>query len=248
MTPLPQENRLFGKVAYPESWSGPDGPNPRSTSAFSRADLLFTVMALLLLLLVISKSNAGWREPGKQTLCANNLRQLATSLLMFGTENDDLFPRRASPAWPTTLLPFYKDTNVLVCPADTPVQYNLGRPPADNAPRSYIMNGWSDFYGGAPPPNAAPPGLMDIPEPQSTICFGEKLTESFHLWMDYWAGDDFLELELTRHAVQKSYDSTSRYKGGSNYAFVDGSVQLLGGAESLYPTNLWFIYLRTLPQ
>src|SRR4051794_15154936 len=82
---------------------------PGQSSAFSRTDLLFTAAALLLLLLVICKSNAGWREPGKQTLCANNLRQLAASLLMFATENDDVFPPRFSPAWTTSLLPFYRD-------------------------------------------------------------------------------------------------------------------------------------------
>src|SRR4051812_6916395 len=121
MTPLPATGYLLGKVVSFELSTGPERRKPGPASAFSRTDLLFTAAALLVLLFVISKSHAGWREPGKQTLCANNLRQLAASLLMFATENDDLFPKRTLPAWPTALSPFYKDTNVLVCPADTPV-------------------------------------------------------------------------------------------------------------------------------
>jgi len=216
-------------------------------SAFARTDLLFLLVGLSVALLALCTSQARSREPGKQTACANHLRQLGAALLMFATENEDLFPRRTSPAWPTSLRPFYPNTSVLICPADgeDPKTFGQNGPfPADAAPRSYLLNGWSDYYSlqNSPLFSGSSPGLRDVHSPAATIAFGEKVTSSGHYYMDIFAGDDFTELEERRHQSRSSAADVGTL-GGSNYSFVDGSVQFLGfgATNSFCPINLWFL-------
>jgi prepilin-type processing-associated H-X9-DG protein len=54
--------------------------------------------------------------------------------------------------------------------------------------------------------------------------------------MDYFAGDDYSELEQSRHGA-----GANGKGGGSNYAFADGSVRFLRFGGSLSPINLWAV-------
>src|SRR5260221_11948003 len=106
--------------------------------------------------------------------------------------------------------------------------------PALAAPRSYIFNGFNDYFKGFPTNSAAVPESI-IHEPSETVLFGEKDSASGHWWMDYWPGDDDSELEHRRHNGRAK--ST---RGGSLYAFADGSARYLAFGLSLRPINLWF--------
>src|SRR5207253_4472021 len=86
------------------------------------------------------------REPGQRISCVNNLRRLGTAALMYSSENDGQFPPRQIPFWPTRLLRYYKDLSVLRCPNDNPTRLPPNPNPADEAPRSYLMNGWDDYW------------------------------------------------------------------------------------------------------
>ena len=137
---------------------------------------------------------------------------------------------------------------ILLCPSDDvkpatgwddPVKY-----PADSAPRSYIINGWNDYFeqqGGVgwkfdQMANTIM-RMSDIPNPSETILFGEKDSTSAHFYMDFLetkAGNDFEELEHARHSGLKS-------SGGSNFAFADGSSRYLRYGRSVLPENLWAV-------
>src|SRR5258706_7250798 len=151
-------------------------------------------------------------------------------------------------AWPTALRDGYRDLRLLACPSDAPnAATGINDPvnwPADSAPRSYIINGWNDYFqqqmrsswnfnslvGTAMPENG-------IPNPTETILLGEKETTSAHYYMDFLetaAGNDFEELEHARHSGLKS-------AGGSNYAFADGSARYLRYGRSISPVNLWAV-------
>jgi prepilin-type N-terminal cleavage/methylation domain-containing protein/prepilin-type processing-associated H-X9-DG protein len=134
---------------------------------------------------------------------------------------------------------------LLMCPSDTPVSLSTyANYPVDSAPRSYIINGWNDFFQATMKTNfsmGAISGLSmsesDIPNPTDTIVFGEKETRSPHFYMDFLetdAGNDFEELEHSRHTGLKS-------AGGSNYAFADGSARYLKYGRSVTPINLWAV-------
>ena len=129
---------------------------------------------------------------------------------------------------------------ILHCPSDVPIPANFGLSntpsvyPALRAPRSYIINGFNDYFNGPKSDGLFPENA--ILEPSATVVFGEKDSASGHWWMDYWAGDDYSELEQSRHGV-----GAKGKAGGSNYGFADGSAQFLRFGKSFDPINLWFV-------
>jgi hypothetical protein len=198
--------------------------------------LLATCVALALVAALALPVFAGTRAHSDRVGCFNNLRQLGLAALKYADENDSAFPSRRLPAWPTKLLHYYGTTNILLCPEDGPNPATFGPTNADAAPRSYIMNGWSDYFGSLPSPTNVMP-ISAIDEPAQTIVFGEKETTSGHFWMDYLAFDDLSELNQGRHYASRPNHSD----GYSNHAFADGSVRLLKFGEAFFPIGLWFV-------
>ena len=126
---------------------------------------------------------------------------------------------------------------VLWCPSDVPLPANFGTNralAALRAPRSYIINGFNDYFNGSKTDGLLPESA--ILEPSATVVLGEKESGSGHWWMDYWAGDDYSELEQSRHGA-----GLRGKAGGSNYAMADGSAQFLRFGKSFDPINLWFV-------
>jgi prepilin-type processing-associated H-X9-DG protein len=208
------------------------------SNAFTRVELAAVVTALAVVVLATLPTLATTRGDSQRVGCFNNLRQLGVAMFKYADENDGTFPPRSLPAWPEKLRPYYRQLSTLACPGDGPVPRSNGSGgtnAADAVPRSYLLNGWSDYYQGLPPPGSAFPQSA-ILQPSRTILFGEKVTESGHFWMDYWQGDDYFELEQDRHGGNGKPQS-----GGSNYTFADGSVQFLRWGESLQPEILWFV-------
>ncbi len=82
------------------------------------------------------------------------------------------------------------------------------------------------------------PGIAEtvIREPSDTIIFGEKEQSSGHFFMDYYAYDDEKQLDEQKHSSANRPNS-----GGSDYAFVDGSVRFLKWGKSFDPINLWAV-------
>jgi prepilin-type processing-associated H-X9-DG protein len=71
---------------------------------------------------------------------------------------------------------------------------------------------------------------LEVRKPSETILFGEKKTGSFHVHMDIYQGSKGNDIEEVDHG---------RHNGGSNFAFVDGSVRRLTKYQELTPENLW---------
>jgi hypothetical protein len=185
------------------------------------------------------------------------MRQLGLSMQMYADDNEGLYPVHTVNAfpggsWPSSLLDYYKETKVLVCPSDiNPVSNMSANSNADRAPRSFILNGYNDYFeaqgitlsgiDGKSVPESA------IREPSETVLFGEKMGEtmpagyaSIHFYMDFMELDpltlepnDFAEVDHDKH--MKSANGL----GGSNYAFSDGSTRYLKHWASITPVNLW---------
>jgi hypothetical protein len=128
--------------------------------------------------------------------------------------------------------------------------------PADSAPRSYLINGWNDYFRTALSQQQFDSQYMagsysgslkdsSIPHPESTIAFGEKNTARGDYYMDMFeilgpgsGGNDFDGVvEQSRHGSR----GAGTRSGGSNHAFVDGSVQFLRYGKGLDPLNLWAV-------
>ena len=213
----------------------------RTLQAFTRIELIASVAAVALLGCTTLPLLAATRGGSERAGCFNNLRQLGIALLSYADDNGGTFPPRGvRPFWPERLRLYYKEIAILTCPSDGPrPQSSLGSPTniADASRRSYILNGWNDYFSKHGLPLTQPFPESAIAEPAQTILFGEKATDSGHFWFDYNQIDDFTVLENGRHFRSGSNSAS----GASNHTFADGSVRLLKWGTAFYPTNLWAI-------
>jgi prepilin-type N-terminal cleavage/methylation domain-containing protein len=242
----------------------------RARSAFTLVELLvvIAIIAILAALLLPALSKA--KSQAQSARCQSNLRQLNLALLGYAHDFRDFDPpRQGIPYWTQPLFPYYGSTEgVLKCPADTRAPTKIPWPPdlhqpssgqlpfdADGSHRSYLANGWNDYFKETLPPeamarfqvilNTTPSRfaweysirLGAIPIPSDTVAFGEKKSVSPQAYMDFLqgqaGGDDINEVEHGRHGA------SGPRTGRSNFAIVDGSVRSLPYGRSITPVNLW---------
>jgi prepilin-type N-terminal cleavage/methylation domain-containing protein/prepilin-type processing-associated H-X9-DG protein len=227
-------------------------------AAFTLIELLVVIGIISILASMLLPAVSRAKDSAKRIACLNQERQLALALHMYADDNGGFFPPRVQTnRWCTTLRPFYQDLRVLKCPADiwakpsTNPASGLSHRPAESAARTYLINGFDDYYrtvvgrAGMPTFRRLGNGEIvinerNIPEPSGTITFGERdnrpgARPQYH--MDFDALDDLNGLNQSLHANAMR---TGR-GGGSNYAMVDGHIQFLRYGRSFNPINMWAV-------
>jgi prepilin-type N-terminal cleavage/methylation domain-containing protein/prepilin-type processing-associated H-X9-DG protein len=225
----------------------------RAMSAFTLIELLVVIAIIGILAAMLLPALGKAKESGRRIACLNNLRQLELSVKMYASDNDDFLPPRSSVSrWPTRLQDGFRSANILRCPTD-------GRDPksggvnsnyvADTWPRSYIHNGFNDYFQstlntdewGQYVAGTLERGMREavILHTTDTIIFGEKETGSDHFYMDFYEGNgnDMEEIEQSRHQGSGPKSNS----GGANYAMADGSARFIKFGKAMGPLNLWAV-------
>jgi type II secretory pathway pseudopilin PulG len=124
-------------------------------------ELLVVIAIIAILAAILFPVFAQAREAARKTACISNVRQLATAMMMYVSDNDGSYPPRMPnpPAgtgmpckpcrtidWRPYAMPYVKNDQLFVCPSDVGIPAALTNEPSNISPRAGRL---ADFKGNA---------------------------------------------------------------------------------------------------
>ncbi|MGA9778832.1 MAG: prepilin-type N-terminal cleavage/methylation domain-containing protein [Limisphaerales bacterium] len=238
-------------------------------NAFTLIELLVVIAIIAILAAMLLPVLSSAKEAGRRIACLSNMRQLSLASQMYVNDNQNAYPPRSETnSWPNRFYVNYgNNAKILLCPTDVATSFSkpatVGLSPSNNvadaSPRSYIINGWNDYFAGQF--GTANWGTLEsdmfnlgtglrqgvIVHPSQTVVLGEKRHDAGDFYMDLLEnnGNDFTGiLEQGRHdnnGVTSSQAKGAGSTGGSNYVLADGSARFIKFPQAVDPLSMWAI-------
>jgi prepilin-type N-terminal cleavage/methylation domain-containing protein/prepilin-type processing-associated H-X9-DG protein len=209
-----------------------------SVRAFTLIELLVVIAIIAILAALLLPTLGRAKDSAKSIQCLNQMRQISLATRLYAEENNDEFPRSQHSAFANRQLPWERAIVPQLGVTDgtmawTKLLQGLYHCPKDEKPGhlSYGFNyffevGAEDDYPGKPQTWRK---LTSVPKPTTTINYAEVSIGADHVMpaLGWLSGTDAAnEIASTRH------------KQRSNYAFVDGHVELLRLNQTYQPPQL----------
>jgi prepilin-type processing-associated H-X9-DG protein len=114
--------------------------------------LLVVIAIIAILAAILFPVFAQAREKARQTSCLSNMKQVATAVVMYAQDYDEMFPIGVpddwNQSWPTAVQPYIKNIGAFRCPSDSTTRdVNAGE--WAGVPISYAANGMVGWNGSA---------------------------------------------------------------------------------------------------
>ncbi len=217
---------------------------------FTLVELLVTIAIMVILAAILFPVFARAREKARQTSCLSNMRQIGIAWLCYLQDYDERGLNWRVPGsgawnpnwyfWSDTLMPYIKNDQILVCPAND-------LQPAPLLPRERagqtIISDYALFCWGGGTGTRDDPFYQGLDENMS-LAQVSKPSELVML-TEGWTASGPTSIEQGKGCTGWGECTDNRHSGGACYSFVDGHSKWMRHDEAnkaLQSDQAWHLY------